>query len=134
MITDPRKNLGKVLKERRTSIPLTLEQLASASGVSISHLDRIEIGERFPSATVLRKISQPMGYEENELFVLAGYLTAHPARIGEKEAPYSASRIDPEVIKALEQEPVEVQRKVLDILKLMKGNASKASGKKSAKD
>ena len=130
MISEPRKNLGKILKAQRQAVGLTLEQLSTASGVSISHLDRIEIGERFPSATILNKIAKPMGYEENELFVLAGYLSAPAAGISEKKVPYIGLKVDPDVLKALAQEPVAVQRQVLEILKLMKGNKLKASGRK----
>jgi len=44
------------------------------AGVSASHLGRIERGERFPSGSVLRRIAGPLGFEEDELFTLAGYL------------------------------------------------------------
>jgi transcriptional regulator with XRE-family HTH domain len=42
--------------------------------VSISHLGRIENAQRYPSTNILRKIAQPLGLDENELFNLAGYL------------------------------------------------------------
>ena len=44
MITDDRNDLGKLLKQRRVMIPMTLGELAAASGVSSSHLGRIERG------------------------------------------------------------------------------------------
>jgi len=44
------------------------------SGVSSSHLRRIERGERFPSAAILRKIAKPLGFSESELLSLADYL------------------------------------------------------------
>ena len=59
-------NLGKILKQRRIVILLTLQELAATSGVSSSHLGRIETGERFPSARILRKITKPMGFDEDE--------------------------------------------------------------------
>ena len=70
-------NLGRLLKQRRVMIPMTLRKMASISGISSSHLGRIEKGERFPSASILRKIAKPLGFEESELFSLAGYLSPH---------------------------------------------------------
>ncbi|MDP2718717.1 MAG: helix-turn-helix transcriptional regulator, partial [Dehalococcoidia bacterium] len=52
---DNSNDLGKILKQRRVMIPMTLGELAATSGVSSSHLGRIERGERFPSAHMLRK-------------------------------------------------------------------------------
>ena len=72
---DNGQSLGRILKQRRVMIPLTLRRLATASGISPSHLGRVERGERFPSASILRKIAKPLGFEENELFTLAGYLS-----------------------------------------------------------
>ena len=57
--------LGRILKQRRTMVPLTLRGLATISGISSSHLGRVERGERFPSALILRKIAKPLGFEEN---------------------------------------------------------------------
>ncbi|MFC1872041.1 helix-turn-helix domain-containing protein, partial [Chloroflexota bacterium] len=68
-------NLYRILKRQRQSIPLTLRQLSESSGVSSSHLGRIERGERFPSAHILHSIAQPLGFEQSELLALAGYLS-----------------------------------------------------------
>ena len=73
------QNLGIVVKQQRNRLGLTLVDLASKSGVSISHLSRIEKAQRYPSASVLRKIAKPLGLEEKELFNLAGYIPSeHP--------------------------------------------------------
>ncbi len=73
------QNLGSLIKQQRIRIGLTLKALAAKSGVSKAHLSRIEKAQRYPSATVLRKIAKPLGFEEGELFTLAGYLAAeHP--------------------------------------------------------
>lgn len=125
MIGNPRENLGRLLKERRLTIPLTLEQLSAASGVSISHLDRIEIGDRFPSATVLRKIAKPLGYEENELFILAGYLTPKHDDIQEERQSLYSGNVASDVLMALAQEPVEIQRATIEILKVLKSISTK---------
>jgi len=112
-------DLGKILKQRRVMVPLTLRELATMSGVSASHLGRIERGERFPSARILRKIAKPLGASENELLTLAGYLSPQPAT-GEAS---SIGQLDPYVAAVLSQEPVEVQRAVVTILTVLKSMA-----------
>ena len=120
------KYLGRILKQRRVMIPLTLRGLAAISGVSSSHLGRVERGERFPSASILRKIAKPLGFEESELFSLAGYLSPQPFSPDERSADYSSGRLDPYVGRILSQEPVEVQRTVIGILSILKSIAKAA--------
>jgi transcriptional regulator with XRE-family HTH domain len=118
------KDLGKILKQQRITVPLTLQELAGESGVSSSHLGRIERGERFPSARILRKIAKPLGFDEDELFTLAGFLT--PQTSGVEEEPgsrYSARQLDPYVARMLAEEPQEIQRSVIGILSLLKSVA-----------
>jgi transcriptional regulator with XRE-family HTH domain len=74
-----RNDLGKIIKQRRLMIPLTLNELSTKSGVSMSHLARIERGERFPSAHALKKLASPLQFIDSELFTLAGYLGAEPS-------------------------------------------------------
>jgi len=124
-MTNNSVNLGRMLKQQRVMIPLALRGLSAISGVSSSHLGRIERGERFPSASILRKIAKPLGFEESELFSLAGYLSSRPAGIEEESIGYSAKQLDPYVAKVLSQEPVEVQRTVIGILSILK-NIAKA--------
>lgn len=112
-------NLGRILKQRRVMVPLTLQQLATTSGVSASHLGRIERGERFPSARILRKIAQPLGSEESELLTLADYLS--PRSPTAAEAP--SAGLDPYVTAVLSQEPAEIQRAVITILSVLKSMA-----------
>ena len=121
-------NLGRILKQQRLMIPLTLAKLATISSISPSHVGRIERGERFPSASVLRKIAKPLGFEESELFSLAGYLSFQPAGIQEVTADYSGRKLDPYVSKMLSQEPVEVQRTVIGILSILKSIAKATKG------
>ncbi|MBA7470136.1 hypothetical protein ES708_08411 [subsurface metagenome] len=118
MTNNNSKYLGGVLKQRRVMIPLTLRGLAAISGTSSSHLGRIERGERFPSALILRKMAKPLGFEESELFSLAGYLSPRPSR-----EEYGLGRLDPYVGRILSQEPVEVQRTVIGILSILKSIA-----------
>lgn len=117
-------NLGRILKQQRIAIPLTLQELAATSGVSSSHLGRIERGERFPSAHILRKIAKPLGFDEDELFTLAGFLSPQtPGVAEERTSGYSSRHLDPYVAKMLAEEPVEIQRAVIGILTMLKSVA-----------
>ncbi len=116
-------DFGKIIKQQRITVPLTLQELTAKSGVSSSHLGRIERGERFPSAHVLQKIARPLGFEEDELLTLAGYLSPQPRRIAEESPDYSGRRVDPYVARVLAQEPVDIQRAVIGILTILKSLA-----------
>ena len=119
----PRINndLGRIIKQQRIAIPLTLQELAATSRVSSSHLGRIERGERFPSAHILRRIAQPLGFDEDELFTLAGFLSPHPSGVAEeRNTAYGNRRLDPYVAKILAEEPIEIQRAVIGILNRIK--------------
>jgi len=115
-------NLGRILKQQRVMVPLTLQELAHASGISPSYLGRIERGERFPSAHVLRKMASHLGLTESELFILADYLSPHPSTGAERR---SVEKLDPYVAAALSQEPVEIQRAAVAILTILKSMAKR---------
>ena len=116
-------HIGGIVKQQRISIPLTLQELSAKAGVSASHLGRIERGERFPSAHILRKIAEPLGFEENELFTLAGYLSSQSSGVAERAPTYTSRQLDPYVARVLAQEPVEVQRAVIGILTMLRSIA-----------
>ena len=120
--TNTAANLGEILRLQRVTMHLTLQQLAAKSRVSPSHLGRIEKGTRFPSARVLHRLALPLGFEENELFSLAGYLTPNnpPSEEAGTAQPRVTGRVDPYVAKILGQETLEVQHAVLGILSLLK--------------
>ena len=120
-------HLGKIIKQQRIALSLTLQQLAAKSGVSASHLGRMERGERFPSAHILQKIARPLSFEEDELFMLAGYLSPQSPMIAEKSPIYGQERLDPYVARVLAQEPVEMQRAVIGILTILKSIAKGAA-------
>ena len=131
-MNDVRTNdFGKIIKQQRITVPLTLQELTAKSGVSSSHLGRIERGERFPSAHVLQKIARPLGFEEDELLTLAGYLSPQPRRIAEESPDYSGRRVDPYVARVLAQEPVDVQRAVIGILTILKSIAKSSITKEN---
>jgi len=129
---EARTNLGRILKQRRISLPLTLRDLSSMAGVSASHLGRIERGERFPSGSVLRRIAGPLGFEEDELFTLAGYLSPQQAGVAESRVEYgSRGDLDPYVARVLAQEPIDVQRAVIGILSILNSIAKTAKREKN---
>jgi transcriptional regulator with XRE-family HTH domain len=120
------QNLGRIIKKQRILIPLTLGELSARSGVSASHLGRIERGERFPSARILRRITGPLGFDEGELFTLAGYLSSWPLTEAETMAGGNSKQLDPIVASMLRQEPYEVQQAVIVILSMLKSIAKQA--------
>ena len=126
MIND--KNLGRIIKQQRVMIPMTLGKLAAITGISRSYLGRIERGERFPSASILQKTAKPLGFEESELFFLAGYLSSPSDGIEDRDTGYRGGQLDPYVSKLLSQEPVEVQRTVIGILSILKSIAKAPKG------
>ena len=99
---------------------MTLKEFSNATGVSASHLGRIENGVRSPSGHVLRKIAKPLGFEEDELLILVGFKSS--PKPAEKVVAIS-SKVDPYVARILSQEPVEIQRAVVAMLTLIKSIA-----------
>jgi transcriptional regulator with XRE-family HTH domain len=123
MLNENKVDLGEAIRRQRVTIPLTLQELAAMSGVSPSHLGRIEGGERYPSARVLRRIAKPLGLDEDGLFTLAGYLSPHTPGVAEAAPEYSGNRLDPYVADVLAREPAEVQRALIAILTILKNIA-----------
>jgi transcriptional regulator with XRE-family HTH domain len=117
------RELGKIIKQQRVAVDLTLQKLSSRSGVSPSHLGRVERGQRFPSAHILHRIAGPLGFDEDELFTLAGYLSPHAVGVAERENGYRSGRLDPYVAGVLGQETPEIQRAVVGILTMLKNIA-----------
>jgi len=125
MTTVKNKNLGGILKQQRILAQMTLRELSARSGVSSSHLGRVEMGERFPSAHVLQRIAGPLGFEESELFALAGYLSPTSLTAAETMIENDVKRLDPIVANMLRQEPLEIQRAVVAILTILKSIAKR---------
>ncbi len=120
-MTTASREIGKTLKQRRLMLELTLRELADRSGVSASHLARVERGERFPSGHILRKIARPLELDESLLMTIAGYLPPQPHSETGEEHIYRG--LDPYVARVLAEEPVEVQRTVIGILSILKSVA-----------
>lgn len=111
----PNTDLSKMLKQRRLLAELTLLELAAKSGVSQSHLARIEGGSRLPSGKVLRKIAKALELDESQLLLLAGYLSPQPS-----SEEHSLGQLDPYVAKVLSEEPVHIQRALVSLLTIVK--------------
>ena len=120
MTADKRNDLAKILKQRRVMIPLTLQELSAKSGVSESHLARVERGGRFPSAGILQRIAKPLDFSQHELFTLADYLPSRSSNIADS---FSGRQLDPYVAAVLSQDPVEIQRTAVAVLGFVKSMA-----------
>lgn len=66
------KNVGELIRKRRTALGLMLIELAEQSGVSVAHLSRIENGERTATADALLKLAAPLRLKTNDLLKQAG--------------------------------------------------------------
>jgi transcriptional regulator with XRE-family HTH domain len=129
MFSKNSNSLGKIIRRQRVALPLTQQELAAVTGVSPSYLGRIERGERFPSARVLRRIAKPLGFGEDELFTLAGYLSPQSGGVAGEKEEHAGGQSDPYVVRLLAQEPIEVQRAVIAILTILKDIARSLSEK-----
>ena len=118
-MTTASSEIGKTLKQRRLMIPLTQRELAARSGISASHLARVERGDRFPSGHILRKVAKPLGFDESQLLIVAGYLSPDSSsETGEEPRIYR--QLDPYVAKVLSEEPVHVQRTMVTLFIMLK--------------
>jgi len=118
-MTTASNEIGKTLKQRRRSLELTLRELAARSGISASHIARVERGERFPSGHILRKIAKPLDLDESLLMTMAGYLPEPSSETGEEYRTYRG--LDPYVAKVLSEEPIHVQRTIVTLFIILKG-------------
>jgi len=75
-VSNESKALGQRIKGLRLLAGLTLRQLSVESSVSASHLGSIERGECLPSASILRKIAKPLGFDQSELLSFVDFLLA----------------------------------------------------------
>jgi transcriptional regulator with XRE-family HTH domain len=123
MVNNKIANFGEMLRLQRVTMRLTLQQLSAKARVSPSHLGRIEKGTRFPSARVLKRLAKPLGYDEDQIFTLAGYLSSVPDGSTAKNDGHPNGQLDPYVGRMLAQEPIETQHAVIGILSMLKSIA-----------
>lgn len=66
--------IGSFIKEyRKNNENLTLRGLSDLTGISFSHLGKIERGEHTPTKETLNIIANALGIDKNKLYVKAGY-------------------------------------------------------------
>jgi transcriptional regulator with XRE-family HTH domain len=70
----PPKNpqLAALIRDRRTALGLTMQQLADRVGVTKSNVHYWESGEGAPKAALLEPLSQALEVSYEDLFALAG--------------------------------------------------------------
>ncbi|MCJ7763881.1 MAG: hypothetical protein MUO90_01820 [Dehalococcoidales bacterium] len=73
-----------------------------------------------PSTSILRRIAHPLGFNENELFILAGYLPPQSYAIAEASPGYNHANLDPHIARELAKEPIDIQYAALYILSILK--------------
>ncbi len=67
--------LGHLLRSSRVACELSYRDLAAASGLALSHLQRLERGEvAQPTPATLRALSSALGVPLASLLAAAGYL------------------------------------------------------------
>lgn len=82
---DKKPHIGKIIKEQRKGLNLSLNQLSKISGVSVAHLGRIEQGLRQPSPYILQKMAKPLGFDLDELLTIGGFLSPNEPLFSEEE-------------------------------------------------
>lgn len=66
--------IGKLLRERRLELGLTLPELSEKSGIHYSSIARVEKGQRRATADFLVRIAHPLRYSKYDILSLAGFL------------------------------------------------------------
>lgn len=67
--------LGDYIRNQRVSKNITLRKLEEISGISFSHLSKIERGTHQPSKETLEILAKSLDTDEYQLLLLAGYST-----------------------------------------------------------
>lgn len=65
--------LGEFIREKRLDKDISLRKLAEISGISFSHLSKIERGEHNPAKETLETLSKALDIDLYELLLMAGY-------------------------------------------------------------
>ncbi|WP_188858923.1 helix-turn-helix domain-containing protein [Oceanobacillus indicireducens] len=67
---------GEFIKAYRTKEKdMNLREFAKLTGISYSHLSKIERGEHVPSKTTISMFADALGLEKDKLLLLAGYVS-----------------------------------------------------------
>lgn len=71
---------GDFLRKYRKENKYSLREMSDKTGISFSHLSKIERGEYNPSKNTVEIISNKLNLDENKLLIMAGYT---PYQLGE---------------------------------------------------
>lgn len=69
-MADLQQTMGTVIRRERRERGLTLKDLAERSVLSLVYLGEIERGKKYPSASVLERLAEALGYEVPDLLEL----------------------------------------------------------------
>jgi transcriptional regulator with XRE-family HTH domain len=78
-------NIHEYLQERRIEMKLSIQQLSKESGISASHISRMERGVRSPSPQTLEKLAIPLHVEYVTLLKVANLLESRQSNISDLE-------------------------------------------------
>lgn len=113
---DPNNRLGDFIRQRRTDLGLTQQDLAARCGIAQGNLSDIERGRTtFPTAWVRRALAQELGVSHVDLILAAGELTVDELGgvIPERDAPGSVGREWDELKRMLSWDPATMVMAVL---------------------
>jgi transcriptional regulator with XRE-family HTH domain len=65
------RTFGAVIRERRRRLDLTQEEVARRIKTSAPYIGHLESGKRHPSEKVIARLSEVLGLQSRELFLLA---------------------------------------------------------------
>jgi len=64
-----RESLGNIIRDKRKTLKLTLQQMSDRTGVSLGYLSQIELGKNSASIETLYRICLALGMKMSELFL-----------------------------------------------------------------
>lgn len=75
------RGLGKVIKDKRQLLGITLSSLSSKLKVTKGYLSRLESGKAIPSATMIKKLAGSLKLESGRLSILVGHFPSDVEQI-----------------------------------------------------
>lgn len=116
-------NIGEYIKQLRNERKLSINQLSIYSGVSASHISRIERGLREPSPEILSKLSVTLKISHEDLMKVAGHikykLDSDSLLLPSNDFESDIKTEYLELAKEMQDNkiPIEDVRKILEVLK-----------------
>ena len=84
------QNFSRIIRERRHHLNLTQEEVARRIKTSIPYIGHLEAAKRHPSGKVVVKLSEALGLDAGELFLLANPTVGSLISEQQKPEPISA--------------------------------------------